>query len=180
MASGVEPGMRVLDCCAAPGGKSFAAPRFQMQNRGTVLSCDIHPHKLRLIAAGAERLGITCIETRLRDARETDNEAPFDAVICDVPCSGLGVIRKSPTSAIVRSSRRRVCPSCKNHTRRAGGACGPPGGVLIYSTCTVLRRENQEVVTAFLEEKSFLFARNRPFSAAFGIAGRGNDHAAAQ
>ncbi len=151
MASGVEPGMRVLDCCAAPGGKSFAAA-LQMQNRGTVLSCDIHPHKLRLIAAGAERLGITCIETRLRDARETDGEALFDAVICDVPCSGLGVIRKKPDIRYRPLEQAARLPELQGTILAAQAAHVKPGGVLIYSTCTVLRRENQEVVAAFLEE----------------------------
>lgn len=151
MASGAEPGMRVLDCCAAPGGKSFAAA-LQMQNRGTVLSCDIHPHKLRLIAAGAERLGITCIETRLRDARETDNEAPFDVVICDVPCSGLGVIRKKPDIRYRPLEQAARLPELQKTILAAQAAHVRLGGVLIYSTCTVLRRENQEVVTAFLEE----------------------------
>lgn len=128
------------------------AAALQMQNRGTVLSCDIHPHKLRLIAAGAERLGITCIETRLRDARETDNEAPFDAVICDVPCSGLGVIRKKPDIRYRPLEQAARLPELQRTILAAQAAHVRPGGVLIYSTCTVLRRENQEVVTAFLEE----------------------------
>ena len=67
--SGIEPGMRVLDCCAAPGGKSFAAA-LQMQDRGTLYSCDIHPHRLELIERGAERLGISILETHLQDASQ--------------------------------------------------------------------------------------------------------------
>ena len=97
LASGVEPGMQVLDACAAPGGKSFAAA-IQMRNEGSILSCDIHPHKLTLIEKGAERLGITMLQTRLQNAAEHDPalDGQFDAVIADVPCSGLGVIRKKP------------------------------------------------------------------------------------
>lgn len=151
MASGAEPGMRVLDCCAAPGGKSFAAA-IQMHNDGTVISCDIHPHKLKLIAAGAERLGISCIEPRLRDARETDGEAPFDVVICDVPCSGLGVIRKKPDIRYRPLAQTERLPDLQRTILAAQAALVKPGGVLLYSTCTILRRENQDVIASFLSE----------------------------
>ena len=95
--SGIEPGMRVLDCCAAPGGKSFAAA-LQMQDRGTLYSCDIHPHRLDLIERGAERLGISILETHLQDASQPVPawRSAMDVVLADVPCSGLGVIRKKP------------------------------------------------------------------------------------
>lgn len=87
--------MRVLDCCAAPGGKSFAAA-IAMQNEGSVTSCDIHAHKVSLIEKGAARLGISIVHARQADASqfEPEFEAGFDVVIADVPCSGLGVIRK--------------------------------------------------------------------------------------
>lgn len=95
--SGIEPGMRVLDCCAAPGGKSFAAA-LQMQDRGTLYSCDIHPHRLELIERGAERLGISILKTHLQDASQPVPawRSAMDVVLADVPCSGLGVIRKKP------------------------------------------------------------------------------------
>lgn len=172
MASGVEPGMRVLDCCAAPGGKSFAAA-LQMQNRGTVLSCDIHPHKLRLIAAGAERLGITCIETRLRDARETDNEAPFDAVICDVPCSGLGVIRKKPDIRYKPLEPLARLPELQRAILENVCRYVKPGGTLVYSTCTVLRRENEAVAEAFLKEHPDLSPETIPAPTGFGLENDG-------
>lgn len=171
-ASGVEPGMRVLDCCAAPGGKSFAAA-LQMQDRGTVLSCDIHPHKLRLIAAGAERLGITCIETRLRDARETDNEAPFDAVICDVPCSGLGVIRKKPDIRYKPLEPLARLPELQRAILENVCRYVKPGGTLVYSTCTVLRRENEAVAEAFLEEHPDLSPETIPAPEGFGLENDG-------
>ena len=87
--SGIEPGMRVLDCCAAPGGKSFAAA-LQMQDRGTLYSCDIHPHRLDLIERGAERLGISILETHLQDASQPVPawRSAMDVVLADVPCSG--------------------------------------------------------------------------------------------
>ena len=90
-------GQRVLDVCAAPGGKSFAAA-FAMENEGSILSCDLHENKLKRIREGAQRLGITCIETAAVDGRAFREEwaGRFDVVICDVPCSGLGIIRKKP------------------------------------------------------------------------------------
>lgn len=97
LASGAGPGMRVLDCCAAPGGKSFAAA-MQMENTGSILSCDLHAHKISLIEKNAARLGISILKAEQRSASEFDPalEAQFDLVIADVPCSGLGVIRKKP------------------------------------------------------------------------------------
>ena len=97
LASGAAPGMRVLDCCAAPGGKSFAAA-MQMENTGSILSCDLHPHKIALIEKNAARLGISILKAETRSAAEFDPalENGFDLVIADVPCSGLGVIRKKP------------------------------------------------------------------------------------
>ena len=96
-AAGLEPGMRVLDVCAAPGGKSFAAA-MDLHNTGEVISCDIHPHKITLLEKGAARLGLSCIKPRLQDgsAFVPEWERAMDAVIADVPCSGLGVIRKKP------------------------------------------------------------------------------------
>ena len=97
IASGAEPGMNVLDACAAPGGKSFAAA-MQMENTGSILSCDLHAHKISLIEKNAARLGISILKAEQRSASELDPalEAQFDLVIADVPCSGLGVIRKKP------------------------------------------------------------------------------------
>ena len=114
LASGAAPGMRVLDCCAAPGGKSFAAA-MQMENTGSILSCDLHPHKIALIEKNAARLGISILKAETRSAAEFDPalENGFDLVIADVPCSGLGVIRKKPSVchcaqfAEIRFLRRR-------------------------------------------------------------------------
>ena len=88
---------RVLDVCAAPGGKSFAMA-MDRRDRGQILSCDVHPHKLKLIDSGAQRLGITSIRTALADAREEHAAwlEQADVVVADVPCSGLGIIRKKP------------------------------------------------------------------------------------
>lgn len=151
MASGVAPGMKVLDCCAAPGGKSFAAA-IQMKNQGSIVSCDIHPHKIDLIQKGADRLGLGIIAPRLQDASQ---EAPqwaqaMDVVIADVPCSGLGVIRKKPDIRYKDLSRIDGLPRVQSAILERQAAYVRPGGVLLYSTCTILRQENEAVVEAFL------------------------------
>ena len=151
-AAGPAAGMRVLDACAAPGGKSFAAA-IAMGGRGTVCSCDLHPHKKKLIANGAARLGLDCVTPMTADAcvHRPEWEGAFDLVLVDAPCSGLGVIRKKPDIrykdpeplAALPSVQRRILENVSSYVR--------PGGTLLYSTCTLLRRENENVVSAFLE-----------------------------
>lgn len=152
LAAAPAPGMRVLDACAAPGGKSFAAA-IAMEGRGEILSCDIHPHKEKLIRAGAERLGLGIITPMTQDAKADRPEwhGTFDAVLADVPCSGLGIIRKKPDirykdpkpleglPAVQRAILDNVCRYVR------------PGGVLLYATCTVLERENAAVVRNFID-----------------------------
>lgn len=156
-ASGASLGMEVLDACAAPGGKSFAAA-IRMEGRGGILSCDLHPHKKKLIEDGAKRLGIDCITASVMDARAFDPklENRFDLVITDVPCSGLGIIRKKPDIrykdpgplADLPRIQRDILSNCSRYVR--------PGGVLLYATCTLLPRENEEVAAWFAEkEKDF-------------------------
>lgn len=152
LAADPQPGSRVLDACAAPGGKSFASAA-QMHNRGELISCDIHPHKLKLIEAGAERLGVTCLQTVRQDGSvyRPEWDASFDLVLADVPCSGLGVIRKKPdirykdiaALAGLPAVQARLLDNLSRYVR--------PGGALLYSTCTILRRENEDVVSAFLK-----------------------------
>lgn len=151
LASGVKSGGSVLDVCAAPGGKSILAALL-MENTGRVISCDIHGKKLGKIEENASRLGISIIETRQADAKEfvNDFENAFDTVLADVPCSGFGVIRKKPEIKYkayedIEGLNRIQLDILRNSSRYV-----KPGGVLIYSTCTVLQRENEDVVTAFL------------------------------
>ena len=154
-AAELTPGMRVLDCCAAPGGKSFAAA-IAMKNQGEILSCDIHPHKIKLIEKGAERLGIAIISARLQDASEPVEEwrGRMDAVLCDVPCSGLGVIRKKPDIRYKDLKQTEKLPAIQKKILDNVSAYVRPGGVLIYSTCTILQRENEEVAEHFLKTHS--------------------------
>ncbi|MBR5093649.1 MAG: 16S rRNA (cytosine(967)-C(5))-methyltransferase RsmB [Oscillospiraceae bacterium] len=154
LAAELEPGERVLDCCAAPGGKSFAAA-MQMEDRGSVISCDLHPHKIRIIEAGAARLGLTCVQAQVQDGTKhrPDWRDAFDCVIADVPCSGLGVIRKKPDIRYKELSALERLPEVQGNILRTQADYVRPGGRLIYSTCTVLRRENKDVVRAFLAER---------------------------
>lgn len=154
--------MRVLDCCAAPGGKSFAAA-LQMQNRGTLYSCDIHPHRLDLIERGAERLGISILETHLQDASQPVPawRSAMDVVLADVPCSGLGVIRKKPDIRYHEPSAE--CPALQRAILAQQAEYVRPGGVLLYSTCTILRRENEAVAEDFLRTHPDFVPENAPW-----------------
>lgn len=147
----LRPGMHVLDACAAPGGKSFAAA-IKMENRGSILACDIHEKKLALIRQGADRLGINIIETQARDARNSAPEfmSRFDAVIADVPCSGLGVIGKKPEIRLKKENEISSLPAIQLDILCNLADFVKPGGVLLYSTCTVLKKENEGVVKSFL------------------------------
>ena len=151
LAAGAEPGARVLDVCAAPGGKSFAAA-MAMEDRGEVVSCDIHPHKLALIEKGARRLGLRSIRTALADGREPRGEwqDAFDLVVCDVPCSGMGVIRKKPDVRYKDPGRLSGLPRTQGAILENASRYVRPGGVLLYATCTILPEENQGVTEAFL------------------------------
>ena len=145
----------VLDCCAAPGGKSFAAA-IAMKGTGRITSCDVHAHKTVLIANGASRLGFANMEAKQQDATVfvPEWEAKMDAVICDAPCSGLGIIRKKPDIRYKDLSEMAELPKLQLAILSNQARYVKPGGTLLYSTCTVLRRENEDVVRAFLEENN--------------------------
>ncbi len=147
-----QKGDRVYDVCAAPGGKSFAAA-IAMEGEGQILSCDIHPHKLKLIESGAQRLGISCLRTMLADAREHHVawDRAADVVIADVPCSGLGIIRKKPDIRYKDPKELGQLPAIQREILENVSQYVRPGGVLVYSTCTVLPEENEQVTDAFLQ-----------------------------
>ena len=151
LAAALQPGMRVMDCCAAPGGKSFAAA-ICMQNRGSITACDIHAHKIPLIERSAERLGIRILSAMVQDAGEPRPEwkGAFDAVLADVPCSGLGVIRKKPDIRYKDLRQMEGLPAVQRRILNNQAAYVRPGGLLLYSTCTILRRENEAIVEEFL------------------------------
>lgn len=151
LAAAPVPGCRVLDVCAAPGGKSFAAA-MAIENRGDILSCDIYPHKLRRIEAGAARLGITCLRTAAADGRERHAAwvSQADVVLADVPCSGLGIIRKKPEIRWKDPSALGQLPPLQEAILDNASGYVRPGGTLLYSTCTLLPEENGQVVASFL------------------------------
>lgn len=149
---GLQSGMKVIDLCASPGGKSFAAA-IAMKNRGEILACDIHEKKLALVRSGAERLGIGIIGTRAADARVTDDSllSSADAVIADVPCSGFGVMAKKPEIRLKTDVETAKLPEIQRAILENAANYVKPGGALLYSTCTVLERENRAVTERFLE-----------------------------
>lgn len=152
LAAAPRSGMDVLDCCAAPGGKSISAA-VCMENSGAIRACDLHAHKLPLIEKSADRLGLTCISVSRADALVPNPEwrDRFDLVLADVPCSGLGVIRKKPDIREKDLSALAALPEVQSRILEAQSGHVRPGGLLLYSTCTVLKRENEAVVERFLQ-----------------------------
>lgn len=156
-------GMRVLDGCAAPGGKSFLSA-ILMENCGEVLSCDLHENKLRLVKEGAARLGISILRTQAMDGSRPlpELEESFDLVLADVPCSGLGVIRRKPEIRYKAQQELARLPEKQLAILTGLSRCVKPGGVLHYSTCTILSEENRGVVDAFLQQQEdFILEEDR-------------------
>jgi 16S rRNA (cytosine967-C5)-methyltransferase len=148
-----DKGMIILDACAGPGGKTTHLGE-RMQNSGRIIALDLHEHKTKLIDQSARRLGVTNIQTKAMDARKAGSffsPASFDRLLLDVPCSGLGVIRRKPE---IRWDKSLVDLEHLAEIQNAllERTCGlvRPGGWLIYSTCTVNRDENDHRLTDFL------------------------------
>ena len=152
LAADPQPGNVVLDACAAPGGKSFACA-MRMCNIGHILACDVREAKLRRIEKGAERLGIRIVETRCSDASLPDAEqmARYDLVLADVPCSGLGIIRKKPEIRYKTPEQIAELPALQLAIVDNLAARVRPGGRLLYSTCTLVYNENEGVICRFLQ-----------------------------
>lgn len=147
-----RPGERVLDACAAPGGKSISAA-MMMEDRGEILACELQASRLPLITAAAAAQGISIIRTCERDSSAPLPEGYrgyFDRVLCDVPCSGYGTIRRKPEIRYRDPAACADLPALGAAILKASSAGVRPGGVLVYSTCTILPRENEDVVRAFL------------------------------
>ncbi len=147
-----KPNERALDICAAPGGKTFTMAEL-MENKGEIIACDLYEHRVGLISEGAKRLGIDIIKPCVNDA-EVYNEAlgEFDIILCDVPCSGLGVIRRKPDikyksdndfSVLCEIQYKILCNAVKYLKSK---------GKILYSTCTLRRAENEDIVNRFLKE----------------------------
>ena len=153
-ALGAREGDTIIDCCACPGGKSVGAA-MDMNNKGSILSLDLHKNKLGLISGAAERLGISIIKTDVQNgAKERDDMPCADKIICDVPCSGLGVISKKPDIRYKKPEDVEHLPSLQLSILKTNAKYLRSGGDLIYSTCTLRRAENEDVVTSFLKENT--------------------------
>lgn len=147
---GTKKGDTVYDVCAAPGGKTFTVAQY-MENTGKIISCDLYPHRVELIKQGAQRLGLANVEAMVRDASKAE-KAEADAVLCDVPCSGLGVIRRKPDIMLKAKSEAESLADIQRSILTASASLVKKGGVLIYSTCTLNPDENEENVRWFLKE----------------------------
>lgn len=147
-----QAGMRVLDCCAAPGSKSFILAQ-QMNNEGEILACDASEGRLSLVTEGEKRLGITCIRTRQQDGTVyAPSLGDFDRILCDVPCSGLGVLRRKPEIKYRGEEAFDGLPQLQYKILETAANYLRQNGLLVYSTCTILPDENERVVTRFLQQ----------------------------
>ena len=146
-----KAGMLMIDACSCPGSKSFGSA-IKMKNQGKILSFDLHQSKLSLIDKSAERLGIDIITAAVRDGRNLDESlvGQADRVLCDVPCSGLGVIAKKPEIRYKSLSDFARLPEIQLAILENCSKYVKDGGILVYSTCTVLPEENELNVAKFL------------------------------
>ncbi len=147
-----KPDSSVIDTCACPGGKSFSAA-ILMKDRGSVKSYDLHKNKLSLVDSGAKRLGISIISTAEKNGSRRDEALieTADTVICDVPCSGLGVIAKKPEIRYKTRAEIERLPEIQYAILSTAAEYVKHGGVLCYSTCTLNRAENEAVAKRFIE-----------------------------
>lgn len=149
-----QPGERVLDCCAAPGGKSMYMAAL-MDNTGSLMSCDIHEHKIALMESNAQRLGISIVQTKVQDATELPSawKSYFDRVLVDVPCSGLGILQKKLDMRWRKDeSTLSELPPLQLAILEQAAMTVKEKGYLVYSTCTLNYKENEDVVEAFLQK----------------------------
>ncbi len=159
-----KPGERIADLCAAPGGKTFTIAE-SMQNKGEVLAFDLYEKRCDLISKGAKRLGLDIIKTKTADATVYDKELGlFDAILCDVPCSGLGVIRRKPEIkykdisdfSSLEAVQQTILSNAANYVKK--------GGRILYSTCTLRRAENERQIEIFLDSHTdFVVKYERTF-----------------
>ena len=160
----------VLDCCSAPGGKTFAAA-IAMGGRGEITSCDVHEHKVSLIQNGAARLGLTNVTAMQQDASACVDAwvDKMDAVIADVPCSGYGIIRKKPDIREKDPDTMKDLPALQLSILRNQSKYVKKGGTLLYSTCTLVRRENEGVVEKFLKAEPDFYLEPLPLPEPFPV-----------
>lgn len=149
---GAKRGDHVIDACACPGGKTFSIA-INMENDGELFAFDLHKNKLSLIEKGARRLGIDIVQCSELDGRcyVPEYERSFDAVLCDVPCSGFGTLAKKPEIRYKEMNRVNELPNIQLAILNNNSCYVKEGGTLLYSTCTINKNENGEVAKRFLE-----------------------------
>lgn len=147
-----KPYQRVIDVCAAPGGKTTHIAEL-MQNKGEIFAFDIHSHKVDIINKNANRMGITIIDAKTFDATVLDESlaGTADKVLADVPCSGLGIIKSKPDIKWNKDNIENL-PDLQMQILKNAAKYLKVGGELVYSTCTILKRENEDVIKRFVEE----------------------------
>lgn len=148
-----QKGEKVLDACSAPGGKTTYLAEL-MENEGEIEAWDIHEHRTKLVDENAKRLGITIIRTAQKDATQaiTENKK-FDKILLDVPCLGIGVIKRKPDIKWQRKPEDiEEITKIQEQILENVSKCLKDGGVLVYSTCSILKQENEEIITKFLQK----------------------------
>lgn len=159
-----KPGEKVLDACSSPGGKTTYMAEM-MQNQGEIVAWDLHEHRIKLVEQTAKRLGISIIQTEVKDATKYQEvyQEKFDKILLDVPCLGLGVIKRKPDIKWKRKKeeieeiskiQKEILQTCSGYLK--------VGGELVYSTCSILKEENEMVIEQFLKaHKNFKLEKNR-------------------
>ena len=156
-----QPGELVLDACSAPGGKTTYMAEL-MKNEGKIEAWDIHEHRTKLVEKNAQRLGIEIIETKVKDASLYDEslKEKFNKILLDVPCLGIGVIKRKPDIKWKRKPedvkniteiQKKILDNCSKYLKK--------NGVMVYSTCSILEKENQDIVDKFLKENNDYYIR---------------------
>lgn len=149
-----QAGETIIDLCAAPGGKTLTIAQL-MNNKGRIIAADLHEKRVKLISKAAERMGVSIIETMQNDAKNFNSQIPFaDKILCDVPCSGLGVIRSKPEIKYIDLASIRKLPDIQYEILSTASRYLKKGGELVYSTCTINKDENDLVIDKFLNEHS--------------------------
>lgn len=150
----LKSGDTVCDCCAAPGGKTFTIAQ-KVGLNGRVYALDLYEKRVNLIKSGAERLGLLNIDARVNDALQGLDGIPLvDKMLCDVPCSGFGVIQRKPEIRYKSLDSLQDLPEIQYKILQNASQCVKPGGILVYSTCTLNPAENSAVAERFLQENN--------------------------
>lgn len=149
-----QKGQNILDCCSAPGGKTTYIAEL-INDKGNIEAWDIHEHRVKLVQENAKRLGITCINTKVQDAiiYNEENKDKYDKILLDVPCLGLGVLKRKPDIKWTRNKedieeisklQMQILDTCSKYLKK--------GGELVYSTCSILKSENEEIIENFVQK----------------------------